>query len=147
MNRRALSTIAWLVVSSVIAPLTISPAMAFSCYRHIYNNTDWKWVFWATNEYGNVYFSGCANGASQNGPCEIRSRQTIDIQYTYTGGRTLGRMYIKDSSNVTKDFEYGEISNRCPVVEHQGPTGSVVVNSRADGDFTIIAGTWCQNCQ
>ena len=147
MNKRALSMIAWPVVFSVIASLTVSPAMAFSCYRHIYNHTDWRWVFWATNDYGNAYFSGCTNAANQNGPCQIGPRQTIGLQYTYTGGRTRGRMYIKDASNVTKDFEYAGISNRCPEVLHDGNTGAVVLNDRADGDFDIISGTWCQNCQ
>ena len=125
--------------------------MADSCPRHIYNKSYYAWVFWATNDYGNVWFTGCANGASENGPCAIRLLQTIDIKYTYTGGRTLGRMYIKDSQNVTKDFEYGGIASRCPVVMHEGDTGSVVLNGRADGDFTIIAPTWavnsCPSCQ
>jgi hypothetical protein len=140
--------------SATPAPQTAGPDKpAFSCGRHIYNDSDCRWTFWVpeAGQDGNVYFSGftCTQegkrvavpgdcSSTPNGPCTIPPHCSVSIQYTYTGGYTGGYWHVKDQNGNEKSWGYDTRARieECPYIHHSGSTGGVYLNEPADGDMT-----------
>ena len=111
-------------------------AEAFSCVRHIYNNSSCPWRASISQNfdpsYGNVYFAigSCtqvqppspntqvqpnvtkelsANPGScttQNGPCTVPATCTVAMQFTFTGNRAAGSFNLQDGSGSSRSFTY-----------------------------------------
>jgi hypothetical protein len=119
-------------------------APAYSCYRHIYNNSSCAWTFSFDTDSGNVYLGDgtLPNCTQQNGPCTIPPGNTIPIQYTTSGGLISGHVTIV-SAGATQSYyqRYANDpgSNFCPYVQHDGNTGDVAMNDPANGDFNAGA--------
>jgi hypothetical protein len=129
-------------------------APAFSCVRHIYNDSDCRWTFSVPDETrrdGNVYFSdyvcvqdgkrtivptNCSN--FPNGPCTVPPKCSVAIQYTYSGGYTGGVWHVQDQNGKVEKWVYDTRArlNECPYIHHNGSTGAVYLNEPADGDMT-----------
>ena len=149
-----------LTPAAVAALVALSGSDAFSCDRHIYNNSNCPWTFSATNDAGNLWFTPrmvcqMAKPAqespaqetnpciAENGPCKIDPTCVANIQYTTNMGVSRGEVYITDKNGVTKSWKYlGTMAGQCPYVSHSGNTGAVSLNEPADGDFMIGACNW-----
>jgi hypothetical protein len=121
--------------------ITPQHAQAFSCWRHIYNNSDCAWTFSDTGGgSGNAYFidpGGCtSNCTEKNGPCTVNPHCTIDLQYTYSGGITNGTMNVTLGQSKSAYSYQGDGVNLCPYINHNGQTGGIWLNQPAHGDMT-----------
>lgn len=154
-----------LAAAGAAAAMICAQSAQAACERHIYNNSDAPWTFYAqteeglipvpvpggpllaipTGSKGNVWFSGAMDmvdtskpcSVPKNGPCVIAPRTTVTITYTTTAGESIGRMAIFDRNRDYRVFSFTGAASNCPYVHHSGGTGAVAVNDPADGDFNI----------
>ncbi len=141
----------WIVAAAglgmVMGPIAVAPpAHAFSCWRHIYNNSSCGWSFQDVGGgAGNAYFidpGGCtSNCTEKNGPCTVNPGCTIELQYTYSGGISNGQMNVMVNTSGQKwvGFSFqGTGVNECPYINHSvaPQTGGISLNQPANGDLT-----------
>jgi len=126
------------------------PCMA-TTYKHIYNNSTSPWVVQFHPEYGSVQWVN-KESVPTNGPWTIPAQSSIEIKYSPSSNANEGCVVITDHTGREIQFSYeGEGSDAqrgpgdsTPRFSHDGNTGSVAVNDKADGDLTMIGPVWVQ---
>jgi hypothetical protein len=133
------------IVSLAVLPSTAS---AFSCYRHIYNNSQRTWIPSGAGDHGNFYVwmdnpnnANCKAIYCPRGKlCQLTPGCTAEYQMTTTGGRGNGTIYFKDMNGGTKQFGY-DFETQCPHIYGDGH-GVITTNAPANGDFKIAGNNW-----
>ncbi|QGP55765.1 hypothetical protein PsalMR5_03224 [Piscirickettsia salmonis] len=128
----------------VLTLLSLSTEIfAFSCYRHIYNESESAWTFSApggSSQAGDVYFLN--TDCPKDGPCTIPAGESVKIKYTTTDGWSQGDMTVTDKTGHQKVFYYSGHYGNCPGIDHSGSTGAVSLNQPANGDWKAWGNTW-----
>lgn len=117
--------------------------------RHIYNNsnTTWKIQFSNTSPHSahvDVKGAGCTHS---NTPCIIPPKSAFAMEFNGTPStydNHSGTITIEDPTNVSHTFSYhteGRVSKYVRI-DHAGKTGSVTLNSPANGDIVIEQDKW-----
>lgn len=135
-NKKRGKSLAILLLMSMAS----SASYAYSCHRHIYNDSDEAWEITVTPNYGRVHFLG--TGCPPNGPCIIPAHsQPIEIQYTTSYNLIAGAMQFKDKNGENHLFAYsdGRHFHRCPKISG---SNSTVKFNEADGDIRIHGSAW-----
>lgn len=161
-----------LLTASALLAFGVSDASAFSCKRHFVNKSQCAWKVAAKSQHGNVYFTyaNCTQAVpptiqpmpgrtkaaatkaviggkcnpAWSGTCVVPVHCTIQMEFTYTAGRTTGNLEITDGGGKMKSFFYDTTKglNQCPYIAHSGSTGGASVNDPANGDVASGQCNW-----
>jgi hypothetical protein len=119
----------------------LSSAAFANCQAVVQNHSSQDWIVRFTSARGNVYFPGAA--CDKNGPCVVPAHGSLNLEYTYTTGYTVGVVNIKDQRGETRDFGYyGNDPMGCPIIKHNLVAKSVSLNDPGRGSFVVLNDVW-----